>query len=411
MAEAKDIYWISVPFTAGIAAGTVLFPDASGLPYSLPFFLLLIIIVLTALVILAACRQRQRFLAASPSYGAYNQSSCEASSPDGNDAILLRLIPDSCSLYHCAFAIIFIITGLFCSLNYSLAAGTPELRTGFFKSAAMNAVAVLREGIDAIAYPTESTGPLVKALLTGDRSDLTRELTGIFRDSGASHLLALSGLHLGIIYAILLKITAIMGNGRRAKVARSLLIIFLSLFYSVMTGAGPSIIRSFLFILLNEISALTGRRRNPMGVLLAALTIQLAISPEAIKSLGFQLSYLAMMGIFILNPPLSRLYPEPEKYSRLSRLDPMRRIWNAAVLSISCQVFTGPLVWIKFGTFPKYFIITNLIAIPITSAVMAFSVATIALSFMGICPDLLVRANDALIQALIFCLEVIAGMD
>ena len=81
------------------------------------------------------------------------------------------------------------------------------------------------------------------------------------------------------------------------------------------------------------------------------------------------------------------------------------------MLSVSCQVFTGPVAWYYFRTFPKYFILTNLIALPLTSAIMTLSVATIALSFFGICPEPLVYFNDRAVQTLIFCQKVISGLD
>lgn len=181
-------------------------------------------------------------------------------------------------------------------------------------------------------------------------------------------------------------------------------------FYSIMTGATPSIIRAFLFITINETAKLLGRKREPVRVLLAALTVQLALKPDVISSVGFQLSYMAMAGIFLLYPTLERIYPAPSG-SRLSRFNPFRKIWNAAMLSISCQIFTGPIAWHYFHTFPKYFILTNLVALPLTSAIMTLSVATIALSFLGICPEPLVILNDHAMQALVFCLEIISGLD
>ena len=85
-------------------------------------------------------------------------------------------------------------------------------------------------------------------------------------------------------------------------------------------------------------------------------------------------------------------------------------MWESASLSISCQVFTSPLAWHYFKSFPEYFLLTNLIALPLTSAIMALSIATIALSALGICPVLLVQANDKAIQAIIYCLTVISEM-
>lgn len=376
MVEARDIAGISVPFAAGVATGAVLCPFLSG---GLPFItssILLALICLTTLLV--------RF-------------GTSTSSVTVSDRRI-------------AFAGIFIIAGIFCSLNHSLASGIPEYDNGLIGLAAADAVGTLRNVIDNIPYPSETTGPLVKALLTGDKSDLTKEITEIFRDSGASHILALSGLHLGVLYILLARLTAPLGNSPWIRRLRYSLIIVAALFYSIMTGATPSIIRAFLFITINETAKLLGRKREPVRVLLAALTIQLALKPDVITSVAFQLSYMAMAGIFLLFPTLDRIYPAPNG-SKLSRFNPLRKIWSAAMLSISCQVFTGPLAWYYFHTFPKYFILTNLIALPLTSAIITLSVATIALSFFGICPEPLVILNDHAMQALVFCLEIISGLD
>lgn len=384
MVEARDIMGISVPFAAGVATGAVLCPFLSG---GLPIItdsILLILICSTTLSVRfdkLSDRSGKRLVSLSNHRGQ-------------------RIV----------FAGIFLLTGIFSSLSYSIASGIPEYGSGIVNTAAAKAVGHLRATIDAIPYPSETTGPLVKALLTGDKSDLPKEITGIFRDSGASHILALSGLHLGVLYILLARLTAPLGNSPWIRRLRYSLIIVAALFYSIMTGATPSIIRAFLFITINETARLLGRKREPVRVLLAALTVQLALKPDVISSVGFQLSYMVMAGIFLLYPTLERIYPAPSG-SRLSRFNPFRKIWNAAMLSISCQIFTGPIAWHYFHTFPKYFILTNLVALPLTSAIMTLSVATIALSFLGICPEPLVILNDHAMQALVFCLEIISGLD
>lgn len=384
MVEARDIMGISVPFAAGVATGAVLCPFLSGgLPIITDSILLILICSTTLLVRFDKLSDRsgKRLVSLSNHRGQ-------------------RIV----------FAGIFLLTGIFSSLSYSIASGIPEYGSGIVSTAAAKAVGHLRATIDAIPYPSETTGPLVKALLTGDKSDLPKEITGIFRDSGASHILALSGLHLGVLYLLLTRLTSPLGNSPKARKSRYSLIIVAALFYSIMTGATPSIIRAFLFITINETARLLGRKREPVRVLLAALTVQLALKPDVISSVGFQLSYMAMAGIFLLYPTLERIYPAPSG-SRLSRFNPFRKIWNAAMLSISCQIFTGPIAWHYFHTFPKYFILTNLVALPLTSAIMTLSVATIALSFLGICPEPLVILNDHAMQALVFCLEIISGLD
>lgn len=397
MAEARDIVVISVPFAAGVAAGAILCPYLSGSAAFTADFLLLVLIVSTTITVrfgtsmIGECRRTT---------GSVTVSDRPKRLVSLTNHRGQRIV----------FAGIFMIAGIFCSLNYHIASGIPEFGSDLVSTTAAKTVGNMRAVIDAIPYPSETTGPLVKALLTGDRSDLPKEVTGIFRDSGASHILALSGLHLGVLYLILTRLTLPLGNSPRARKLRYSLIIGAALFYSVMTGAAPSIIRAFLFITINETAKLLGRKRESVRVLLAALTIQLALKPDVISSVGFQLSYMAMAGIFLLYPTLERFYPASSG-TRWSKFNPFRKIWNAAMLSISCQVFTGPIAWHYFYTFPKYFILTNLIALPLTSAIMTLSVATIALSFFGICPEPLVILNDHAMQALVFCLKVISGMD
>ena len=88
----------------------------------------------------------------------------------------------------------------------------------------------------------------------------------------------------------------------------------------------------------------------------------------------------------------------------------MRKIWTMAALSISCQLFTGPLAWYRFHSFPKYFLLTNLLAIPLTTALMATAVTTVLLGLLGWSPALLITATDGLCRLLVWVLEIIASM-
>jgi competence protein ComEC len=139
-------------------------------------------------------------------------------------------------------------------------------------------------------------------------------------------------------------------------------------------------------------------------VLCLALLVQLVITPGVIRSLGFQLSYLAMAGIVLLYPVLEKWYPEGG-----SAFNPIRKIWQMAAIAISCQLFTGPLAWIKFGTFPRHFLLTNLLAIPVVTALMWVSVITIALYGLGWCPGLLITITDGLSRLLVWILTVISS--
>lgn len=338
--------------------------------------------------------------------------------------------------------LLFLTAGVFCAATSTLTSLGAVAGKPLFAGLAAD----FRSMISSIPFPHKGTAPLVNALLTGDRSSLDDSVMNSFRDSGASHILALSGLHLGIIYGILLKVTSIFGKHPTVKSVRSLIIISLCGIYTLATGASPSLVRAFLFILVNETARLTHRSNNPLRVYCAALFIQTAINPQVISSTGFQLSYLAMAGIFLLYPALKKWYPQEEsagdmlteKGAGLTESDVLeggmidkgccrasrcwtswmktivsaapRKIWDAAALTISCPVFTSPLAWWKFGTFPKYFLLTNLLSLPLTSAVMLLSVSTSVLFAIGICPDFLIALTDSSASLLLFIMKVISSM-
>ena len=269
--------------------------------------------------------------------------------------------------------------------------------------------------IDGIGWGRRQTAGLLRALLSGDRGALDPAVAAAFRAAGASHILALSGLHLGIIYGIVTKCLSILGRSPAAFAIRSCITVLLCAFYTLMTGASPSLVRAFLFILINEtLRFFPDRSRHPLSVLSVALMIQLVANPLVIKSLGFQLSYLSMTGIFVIFPRLQAWLPSPasdEKISFISRqIDKLTQlIWTSAAISISCQIMTAPLVWLRFHTFPQYFLLTNLLALPLTSLLMPASILSLILSAVGCCPHILVSITELLASALIRTLEIIAS--
>ena len=303
-----------------------------------------------------------------------------------------------------AYALAFFLLGAFCTLSRAL---FPD--TSAAPAIAVKACEALKRAIDGIPFREARSTALVRALLTGDRSGLDHGTVAAFRNSGAAHLLALSGLHLGLIYLLVRRILALTGASPAVRRIRCIRTIGATAFYTLMTGAGPSTVRAFLYICINEFLSLSpGRRKDPARILLAALTIQLVFQPAVISSVGFQLSYLAMLGIATLMPRMQAWYPAAR--TPLERADPMRRIWNAAALTISCQAFTAPLAWLRFHSFPKHFLLTNLLALPLGSGVMLLSILLLILDAAGVRPILLVQADEGLIRSLLFVLETISSL-
>lgn len=356
MAERAGIEALAVHFTAGVAAGALLL----RLPADPVFLSSGLLLVLASLVFIVLKTERNHLLFPA-----------------------------------------FLLLGAFCAFTDAFPGAD---RVTFLERWTSAWAERLRAFIDGIPFPSESTAPLLKALLTGDRSGLSQDTVRVFRESGGAHLLALSGLHIGILYLLLSRLLWPLGNSPRARRVRYALIVLAAGLFTLMTGASPSIVRAFLFIFLNETARIACRPRDPLRILSTALLIQLVLSPSAITSTGFQLSYLAMAGIFLLFPILEGWYPKS------ARFDPVRKIWEAAALSISCQVFTGPLAWFRFHSFPTYFLLTNLLALPLTTLLMGSAVTTIVLRGIHGCPGFLLHATDWLCQALVWILQVISSM-
>lgn len=270
---------------------------------------------------------------------------------------------------------------------------------------ARGALRALVARIEAAPFAGAHTAPLLRALLAGDRAALPATVTAAFRASGASHLLALSGLHLGVLYLLLSRGLSVFGNTPALRRVRSGVLVLFCGFYTWMTGGSPSLVRAFLFVLAAEtLRHFPGRRHRLTDILCIALTLQLLFSPRVVTSAGFQLSYLAMAGIALVFPRLQGWYPGKR------RSDPFRWVWNSAALSVSCQVFTAPLVALRFGTFAPYFLLTNLLALPLTEALVFSAVATLTLGTAGLLPPFLAPLTDRLATLLVRSLEIISTM-
>lgn len=300
-------------------------------------------------------------------------------------------------------ALLAVISGASCGLTGRIV-GISGPANGPLIQAAGNIGAFLEDLTDSIGFQDPDTNALIKALLTGNRNDIPQSITRAFRESGASHILALSGLHLGIIYGIIRACLSILGNRKAARTVRSLIIMASCGIYTLATGASASITRALTFILLKETGKMAGRNISLKDTLMRSLLIQLTICPTDILDIGFQLSYAAMAGIVWIYPVLRKIWSE-ESGSGI-----LKRVWESAALSISCQLTTGPLAYIRFGTFPQYFILTNLMALPLTGLLIPVSIATVLLTAAGHCPEFLIKVTEWTAGSLTGILEIISSM-
>ena len=244
--------------------------------------------------------------------------------------------------------------------------GTTALKAG--------AALLKQEASDRIGalIPEGDERAILKALTVGDRSEVSRELKNDFKASGAMHLLALSGLHVGILYKIISLMLFFIGGSRAMQRIRSLFTLALLWCFAVVTGLGPSISRAALMITIHEISGAINTERDGLTSLSAAALAITLFNPEAPRSVSFQLSFCACLALFTLYPRLKGLL------STRSRL--LTWCWNCMAVAISCQLFTGPLSLLNFGTFPIFFMVTNLLTVPLTGAIMYLVVVAVITS-------------------------------
>lgn len=205
--------------------------------------------------------------------------------------------------------------------------------------------------------PSARENAVMRALVIGIKDHLDNDLKKSYSSAGAMHVLAVSGLHVGIIYLLIQLLLGKLKNfGRKGRILFGLTSISLIWLYAIMTGLSPSVLRAatmFSMIALGQSNAREGNIYNTLGL---AAFLLLCFNPYLIYSVGFQLSFIAVIGIVYLHPKLYRLLS-----FRWHLLD---RIWGITCVSIAAQLATFPLSAYYFHQFPTYFLVSNLVVIP-----------------------------------------------
>lgn len=215
---------------------------------------------------------------------------------------------------------------------------------------------------------------VVAALVLGKRELVDPELRTAYSDAGAVHILAVSGLHVGIIYLFAALVFGKLLPGNRWRFARLMITLLVLWFYAGITGFSPSVLRAatmFSFIALGRES---GRVANIYNMMAASALTLLVFNPFLLFEVGFQLSYLAVLGIVYIHPKLYPLWCAP-----LASLD---KAWSLLVVSFAAQVGTFPLSVYYFQQFPNFFFITNLIVIPLAVVLLYGGIVSLLFSWI-----------------------------
>ena len=253
--------------------------------------------------------------------------------------------------------------------------------------------------------PESETRGIVLALVLGVKEELDDKTRQAYASAGAMHVLAVSGLHVGIIYGlILLFFKQLPFTGARARWLLAVTSILVLWAYAFVTGLSPSVLRAVTMFSFVALGKALDRNTNIYNTLAASAFVLLWYNPYLIMSVGFQLSYLAVFGIVYLQPKFYHLF---EVNNVL-----LDRIWAITCVSLAAQIATAPLSIVYFHQFPTYFLIANLFVIPAAFIILILGLALLLLSSVPVLGDLLGTVLDFFVSTtnqFIFAIESIPG--
>lgn len=202
----------------------------------------------------------------------------------------------------------------------------------------------------------DSAYGVLAAMTLGEKTALDKELKETFSQVGASHILALSGLHLMILYSV---ITLVLGWHRYHAVTQVATILMVWAF-ALLTGLSTSVVRSAFMISIYALLSVGHRERMSVNTLAFVAIVLLMVNPMALYDLGFQLSFMAVLGIVLIHPLINNLVPAHVQLRH--RL--LSSAWGLVTVSLAAQIATAPLVAYYFGRFSTWFLLSNFIVIP-----------------------------------------------
>jgi len=242
---------------------------------------------------------------------------------------------------------------------------------------------------------------IASALVLGDKSLLSTDLRESFGAAGAMHVLAVSGLHVGIILELLLFLFGRMPRIFTKKRATILSLIILW-GYALIIGFPPSVVRATLMFSFLAISRLSSDQSDSLNTLFLSALVMLIFKPLLIYDIGFQLSYLAMIGILTIQKPIASIFHIRNKW--------LRKIWEGTTVGIAAQLFTFPLTLYYFNQFPNYFLLTNIGMMVFAGIVLSLGLILLSINWIGVLGKFVAIAFGFSIAAMLFFVRWIEGL-
>jgi competence protein ComEC len=219
----------------------------------------------------------------------------------------------------------------------------------------------------AEALPDKEERSVVSALTLGYRTEIDQDTLDYFASTGAMHVLSVSGLHVALIFMILGFLLSFLKRGKIGPIVFSVVMICFLWIYAFISGFSPPVQRStvmFTFVIIGN-----GIRRpvNIYNSLTASALFLILLSPNVLFDVGFQLSYLAIFGIVLIQPALNNIFELTNPI--------LKWTWSLFTVSVAAQLMTFPLGFFYFNQFPNLFWLSNFVVVPITTFIMWFGIA------------------------------------
>lgn len=217
---------------------------------------------------------------------------------------------------------------------------------------------------------------VLSALTLGYKLDLTPELKESFSTSGSMHILAVSGLHVGIIFIILCKLLFFLQKNKYGKKLQSIIIIIVLFFYAFLTGLSDSVLRATIMFSFISLGRMFTRQINIYNSISASAFLLLIINPYSAMNVGFQLSYVAVISIVFFQPKIYSIFTFNNRIFDYP--------WQLISVAIAAQLGTFPITIYYFDQFPLYFILSNIMIIPVATLIIYGAILLFAFSFSDI---------------------------
>ncbi len=262
--------------------------------------------------------------------------------------------------------------------------------TSLLKSAALKSRHFLDKQL-AKEFKNKREEGIALALILGVKDDLDNHIRNTYSEVGAMHILAVSGLHVGLIYQILAWILGVFKLERKknGRIIQAFILVLAIWAYAFITGLSPSVLRAatmFSFIIVGQSFKRSASIYNTLAL---SAFILLCFNSNLLYEIGFQLSYLAVLGIVYLQPKIYELWDV--KWNWLDR------IWMISSVSIAAQIATGPVSLYYFHQFPNYFLLSNLLAIPAATGILGLGLIKIICAWIPYVSSILTWLLEKLI--------------